>query len=132
MYTEFYYLFNLIYYLLQNVNNKHHLFQLSDTPQETENPPDLVSAETSTQTTPPAARPLSEDPAVQVPSLPVGEVPPPSRTPNINTAVKQMITSTGGLSLTDQLREIGEAQVAQQQADRSQFFAMQGIQVMAV
>ncbi|KAL5268150.1 hypothetical protein ACHWQZ_G002116 [Mnemiopsis leidyi] len=102
--------------------------ELSDTPQETENPPDLVSAETSTQTTPPAARPLSEDPAVQVPSLPVGEVPPPSRTPNINTAVKQMITSTGGLSLTDQLREIGEAQVAQQQADRSQFFAMQGIQ----
>ena len=94
-----------------------------------ETSPDLVSAETSTQTTPPAPRPLVEDP-VQVPPLTVGDVSPPSRTPNLNTAVKQMITSTSGLSLTDQLREIGQAQLAQQQADRSQFFAMQGIQVI--
>jgi len=58
----------------------------------------------------------------------VGEASSP--TPNLNTAVKQMITSTSGLSLTDQLREIGQAQLQQQQqqAERSQFFAMQGIQ----
>jgi len=106
---------------------QHSSEELSDTPKDMETSPDLVSAETSTQTTPPAPRPLVEDP-VQVPPLTVGDVSPPSRTPNLNTAVKQMITSTSGLSLTDQLREIGQAQLAQQQADRSQFFAMQGIQ----
>ncbi|XP_063683056.1 protein PRRC2C-like [Bolinopsis microptera] len=103
--------------------------ELSDSPKDSDTSPDLVSAETSTQTTPPAPRPLVEDP-VQVPPMPVSDVSPPIRTPGLNTAVKQMITSTGGLSLTDQLREIGQAQLAQQQAaaDRSQFFAMQGIQ----